>query len=205
MAASVVSAPLEEFTSNILTRKRVIGRVLWEGQPALPSQPSPGSFKLLRNLVTAMGDAGLDLWSPAAVSVLKVAFAAQLSDAWRAKLDETVETQENESGPKATGDEARLAKEADEKTEEDDEKSAETVQPKNDTAELQKDILIQWLYDILLFQISLSTTGGSDVNITKLADEVFKKAELSNEARERMVKTSQDYWKRTSLLFGLLA
>ncbi|KAG4218721.1 hypothetical protein PC116_g32799, partial [Phytophthora cactorum] len=96
LAAHVSISPLEEFSSTALTRKRVAGRALWEGEPALPAQPSPGTFKLLRNLILSMGDAGLDLWTPAAVNVLKRTFGKQLVEVWRKELDnlDTASSQE---------------------------------------------------------------------------------------------------------------
>ncbi|KAK9779576.1 hypothetical protein AB5N19_12736 [Seiridium cardinale] len=206
VAVFVSAEPLEQFTSNSLTRKRIIGRVLWEGEPALPSQPSPGVFKLLRDLVTSMGDAGLDLWSPAALSILKLAFSARLSDAWRMKLNQQVEPPKDESDSKTAGDEETLGVENEETPAVENSKAAnETEQPQIEESNHKQDLLVQWLYDILLLQIGLSTTAGSNENLTKLAEEVFERTGLSSEAKEQMAKSSHEYWKRTSLLFGLLA
>jgi conserved oligomeric Golgi complex subunit 1 len=196
VVAHVCTAPIEEFTSTALLRKRVTGRILWEGEPALPTQPSPDSFKLLRNLVSSMGEAGLDLWSPTAVRTLKHAFAAQLCDAWKAALAD------DETGAKEvkteTGD-VKAEEEAD---------STETTSESNTTgiaADERKQLLIQWLYDIFFLQWYLSNEDSPDRDLKKLADMVFEKTGLQNETEEKMTVASQEYWKRTSLLFGLLA
>jgi conserved oligomeric Golgi complex subunit 1 len=214
LVAHVGVAPLEEFTSNALTRKRVAGRDLWEGEPALPSQPSPGLFSLLRNLIQSMGDAGLDLWSPTAIALLKQSFSAKLSDAWRAKLNgaEVVETKEEPAKPAAED------ADSEDKTEKQDEYSPETEKQeqgeaaeeaeksrKAESEQHKKDILIQWLYDIYLLQACLDTPGESESSLKKLGGEVSEKAEVSKAAQDYMFKMSQEYWKRTNLLFGLLA
>ncbi|KAH6654143.1 hypothetical protein BKA67DRAFT_535477 [Truncatella angustata] len=196
LAIHVVKSPVEDFVNTALTRKRVIGRVLWEGEPALPVQPSPGSFKLLRNLVASMGDVGLDLWSPAALSVIKKVASSQLSDVWRAKLDEPIEAQVDSEKLSSTGEDES----ANETTED-----TESVKPKDEEPDVRHDLLIQWLYDILLLQTSLGTDSSPNEDLVKLADVAFHKTGLPDEARHKMVKTSQEYWRRTSLLFGLLA
>ncbi|KAI1866961.1 hypothetical protein JX265_007537 [Neoarthrinium moseri] len=196
IVAHVVAAPLEQFTSSALTKTKVTGRGLWEGEPALPSQPSPGSFRLLRNLVTSMSDAGLDLWSPAAVALLKQTFGARLSDAWRSKLEATAKPQDvNTSSDGADDDDEDGA----------EQKAEEEVKPNSTESDGNKDLLVQWLYDIYLLQVYLGTPQDANESCAKLAEEVFEKTSLQKGAKERMIKTSQDYWKRTSLLFGLLA
>jgi hypothetical protein len=47
------------------------GHVLWEGNPPLPSQPSPSAFRFLRELNRSMTGLGSDLWAPDVVAVLK--------------------------------------------------------------------------------------------------------------------------------------
>lgn len=197
-AASVVKSPIEDFASTVLSRERVIGRVLWEGEPALPSQPSPGTFKLLRNLVTSMSDAGLDLWSPTAVSILKKTFGAQLSEVWATKLSGFAEAKIDEEEATSPPEDESGEDEKDEETLE-----VQTVEPKDESQ--RRDLLIQWLYDLLLLRTTLRTVEGSNGPLEELAEVVFTKTDLPSEARERMVKASQEYWKRTSLLFGLLA
>ncbi len=64
MVATVTVSPLGEFSAATLMRRTVVGRNLWEGEPELPTSPSPSTFRFLRSLTVSMGDAGMDLWSP---------------------------------------------------------------------------------------------------------------------------------------------
>ncbi|KAI1410126.1 hypothetical protein F5Y13DRAFT_77187 [Hypoxylon sp. FL1857] len=201
LASHVSISPLEEFASTALTRRRVAGRALWEGEPALPAQPSPGTFKLLRNLIMSMGDAGLDLWTPVAVSVLKRTFGRQLVEVWRKELtskaaddQETDEASEEKPSPQ---EESGSTESGDSSTK--SEKAPEEKTEKN------KDIYIQWLYDIHLLQQCLGAEVSSEESFKAFVDEVFKKTGLESDAKDRLAKASQEYWKRTSLLFGLLA
>ncbi|KAI4870953.1 hypothetical protein F4820DRAFT_455097 [Hypoxylon rubiginosum] len=205
LAIHVSTPPLEEFASSALTRRRVAGRALWEGEPALPTQPSTGTFKLLRDLVMSMGDAGLDLWTPAAVRTLKQSFGKQLVEVWRKELSsETVgEKEVDETSEKVTEEEPSMQEESSSaEASEDPPQSEKTIQGKS---EKSKDIFIQWLYDIHLFQQCLGAEVSSEEGFRTFVTEAFEKTGLKDGANERLAKASQEYWKRTSLLFGLLA
>ncbi|KAI2615487.1 hypothetical protein GGR54DRAFT_650265 [Hypoxylon sp. NC1633] len=200
LAAHVSIAPLEEFASKALTRRRVAGRALWEGQPALPTQPSSGTFQLLRNLILAMGDAGLDLWTPTAVIVLKQIFGKQLVEVWRKELgsevaDETHTDETKEDENAATLEDGTPTEAKEQST---DEKASKEKPVES------KDIFIQWLYDIHLLQQCLGTNVTQESSFGAVVEEIFEKTGLESSARDRLGKTSQDYWKRTSLLFELL-
>ncbi|KAI5926424.1 hypothetical protein F4810DRAFT_654329 [Camillea tinctor] len=201
VAAHVTESPLNEF-STTLTRRHVAGRALWEGEPALPTHPSPGSFRLLQNLVGSMGDAGLDLWTPAAVRQIKRVFGKQLVDTWRKELEAgaiEVEVSEETTTEPAKDDEG----EPSEATGSDDKVESDQGSPK--AMGRSKDVYIQWLYDIHLLQECFSTQGDAKEALGALAKEVLAKTELAEDADQRLTKASQEYWKRTSLLFGLLA
>lgn len=219
---TVVAAPLEDFTKKALARTSVVGRSLWEGEdPALPSMPSAGVFTLLRALVASMGDAGLDLWSPTAVVALKSYLRGQLREAWleaanqhnssEGKLEEkkSAESAEEEKPERSEGADAD---EEDEGAKGDEEKAASTEDDQaadktHVSAEQRKELFTQWLYDVLFLQGSLgSANGASKDELKDLEDAMYKQTELANDAaRKQMSKSAQEYWKRTSLLFGLLA
>ncbi len=195
----VSASPIEDFSSTTLTRRRVVGRGLWEGDPALPANPSPGTFILLRDLITSMGDAGLDLWTPAAVKILKQTFSSSLIHVWRKELESGIgEGQDASKGANPP----------------DDEKSAEGGEASNseggevDTGmdpQRRRDLLIQWHYDVHLLQHCLEANATPNEALAKLAGDIFDMTGLGDDARERVKKSSEEYWKRTSLLFGLLA
>ncbi|KAI0399232.1 hypothetical protein F4802DRAFT_55844 [Xylaria palmicola] len=199
LAAHVSVTPLEEFTAGALTQRRVAGRALWEGEPALPTQPSPSTFKLLRNITVSMGSPGVDLWTPAAVKTLKRVFGQQLADVWREELAASVPSaEETESTSKAGEDEK------DDTSAEDDEDNNKN-KTSDESTERNNNVFIQWLFDVYLLQHYLNTSGDSDKAMKDLTSELLGKTGLDSQAEGRLAKASQDYWKRTSLLFGLLA
>lgn len=204
VAKAVVISPLDEFVTVALARKTVVGKSLWEGTPALPGSPSPGAFKFLRNLTTAMGDAGGDLWSPAAVAVLKRHLSKQVSEAWLEVLGALTVAEEDKAkdsdAAEAGEDESAEAKDADE--------AAGTQDPaenKGETAaagQEQQELLVQWLLDLHYLQLFL---GPAEHSLKELEEAVYQNSGLEAAAKERLSKASQGYFKRTALLFGLLA
>ncbi|KAI0856602.1 hypothetical protein F4860DRAFT_397814 [Xylaria cubensis] len=197
LAAHVSVTPLEEFTTSALTQKRVAGRALWEGEPALPTQPSPSTFKLLRNITVSMGDSGVDLWTLIAVKTFKRVCSQQLVDVWRKELVAPV-TDLDRPDSASKMDENKKS----EVSEDDD--SAKEINEK--TSERSKDVFIQWLFDVYLLQHYLGIgNDDSDKILKDLASEVLEKTGLDTESDNRLVRASREYWKRTSLLFGLLA
>ncbi|KAI0017341.1 hypothetical protein F4780DRAFT_772383 [Xylariomycetidae sp. FL0641] len=210
LAKQVLTSPLEEFCTTALTRKRVAGRALWEGEPPLPSQPSPGTFNLLRDLVTSMGDAGLDLWTPAAVKALKEVLGSQLGEVWRKELNastaDTTATEKvgeseetTEEGGDGGGDQSPDAT-PDAKA--DATKDGEVAQ---NADERSPDVYVQWLYDVHLLQHCLAVEGRASNDLQELGRELLEKTEHGGDSKGRLVKASEEYWKRTNLLFGLLA
>lgn len=255
-AANVAAAPVESFAGGVLAKRKVVGRSLWEGDPELPTSPSACVFRLLRDLTMAMGDAGTDLWSPAAVAVLRKHVSKELSGRWAAALDAHLAEGEvkpvkekptaevgggkvedevkpdttEESGDKAEDEEPAEPAEASKADKEDGEETADntkadekpdakeevteetTTEKKAEAAaesaaaeKLRRDVLVQWLFDIAVLRLSVSTAETSD-EFTKLEEAVWKKTDPEGtSAQQRLGKASQEYWKRASLLFGLLS
>ena len=217
LASTVAEEPIQTFTRSF-SRNRIPGRDLWEGYPEMPLQLSPVIFKFHHNLVQAMAQTGADLWSPAAVSVLKRQLRADLGREWKELLD----TQNQIAAPKVNG-----VKTNDTATNRDveptdveptdveptDLEPPEKVTPEvsqngsNETedSQKQKDALIQSLFDILVLQSSLEVSPASEDELQALANTVELQVELEPSARKRLSIAAKEYWKRTSLLFGLLA
>ncbi|TLS23824.1 hypothetical protein PpBr36_08788 [Pyricularia pennisetigena] len=217
---TIVAAPLEDFTKKALARTSVVGRSLWEGDdPALPSMPSAGVFTFLRALVASMGDAGLDLWSPTAVVALKSYLKGQLREAWLEALnrhsavqDKVEEEQGAESVDEKKPERSEGADADEEGSKEDQDKVASTENDQAEdkasvSAEQRRELFTQWLYDVMFLQGSLGTANGpSEDELKDLEDAMYKQTELNNDAaRKQISKSAQENWKRTSLLFGLLA
>ncbi|KAK7737778.1 hypothetical protein SLS53_006398 [Cytospora paraplurivora] len=228
IVATVALDPVEDFEANALARKTVVGRSLWEGEPELPTSPSPGVFRLLRNLVMAMGDAGTDLWSPSAVSALKKFVGKELSTRWTKALEADVfdgepKTTEEDANPANGGDNANAEKGEGDGTDDDDENGDKASGDREEAAQkdkeaeqaedaataaaagkLQKDVLMQWLFDIATLRCSISTPDVAN-ELKELEEAIWKKADVDEtSARQRLNKAPQEYWKRSSLLFGLL-
>lgn len=258
-AATVAAAPVESFASGALARRKVVGRSLWEGDPELPTSPSPGVFRLLRDLTVAMGDAGTDLWSPAAVAELRRHVSKELSGRWAAALEAHLaqgeakpevekpaveadgdkaengakedkedkaedgtptESAEESNADKQDGEEAAQESVTDEKPEAPEDQSASKTEAEDQSAtdkdaeaaaesavaeKLRRDLLVQWLFDIAVLRLSVSTAETSG-ELKELEESVWEKTDLEGtSAQQRLSKASQEYWKRTSLLFGLLS
>ncbi|KAK1674590.1 hypothetical protein BDP55DRAFT_666925 [Colletotrichum godetiae] len=69
-----------------------------------------------------------------------------------------------------------------------------------------RDLLIQWLYDVSFLRCYLDAPATSQNNdLASLEDKIFQHTGLEGDgARQRIAKSSQEYNKKTSLLFGLL-
>jgi len=191
--ASTVAAEPIEVISKSFNKKKVAGRALWEGNPELPVQPSPMTFKFLHSLVLAMGNLGADLWSPKAVAALKRHLRAELGHRWNSALKTEEEKSNKVNGTTTNGD-------VDSKDHEESE-AADTAD-----AERRKDVLIQSLFDALVLQSSLELADSSaEDHLQTLTKTIDRQVGFDTAARKRLQQGAKEYWKRTSLLFGLLA
>jgi hypothetical protein len=211
LVTSVSSISLLSFTTSITARKRVVGRALWEGTPELPVHPSPAAFKFLHSLTSSMTSAGSDLWSPAAVSVLKLHLRETLGEEWNMVLDSLHKEEEiqanghksEDTEEKPNGTEAEASQDA----QVDGNLKADEVDQKI----RYQEILIQSLFDIYLLHNALylpsSQTGidtSADDGLLKLEESLKSRIDLADSSVQRVKRGAQECWKRTGLLFGLL-
>jgi len=207
IVGSVSAQALDEFTATFLSSRRVPGRGLWEGEPALPIQPSPGLFQFLQELSLSMTDAGVDLWTAVAVVTMKKHLCGKLCESWREELATLAKESSDQLEPKK--DDAQ-----DEKTEEtgSEEELGQTEPQDKDqgtapSGERIRDVSTQWLFDIAFLSCSVGTISGKpSEDLKKVEDEIYELSGVADESsRQRVTKAAHDYWHRTSLLFGLLA
>ena len=209
VVVSVLRKSLDYFTNNGLRDRTVISRPLWEGEPALPNQPSPSLFEFLRGLSMSMGEAGIDLWSPAAVKVMKAHLGQKLASTWREALDEVdseeldgVEDKENDDEDDEEGKDKDQTDEKDEDKEADSEQDDSKGDLTDKGLDAKHELYTQWLFDVLYLRECL---GHNQEGMESLAKSIGDKAEADEAALERLNKSAEAYWQRTNLLFGLLA
>ncbi|KAH6664396.1 hypothetical protein F5X68DRAFT_217832 [Plectosphaerella plurivora] len=205
LAETIAASPVEAFTSTLLTQKLVIGRALWEGAIELPIQPSPHAFKLLRDASQAMAEAGMDLWSLAAVDAVKKQLRVEISKAWRQAIDNlstdvptsnaahthhTQHDDETDNGSPAGAADSGGTPERTSKSVGEQEK---------------QELMIQWLFDISFLRLCLGSTAEGPGEFSGLEERVVAEgSQLDESAKQRIVKSAQAYWKKTSLLFSIL-
>lgn len=112
---SASESPVDEFVTAGLSVRIAIGRPLWEGNPALPNQPSPETFQFLHSLLLSLSASGVDLWTAAALAALKKHVSQRLCEAWNQELqsivfdrevkEEKEETEKEEEKPKEESEE----------------------------------------------------------------------------------------------------
>lgn len=180
---------------------------LWEGSPPLPVQPSPDCFRYLHETCRTMKDVGSDLWTPPAVSILKSRLQRSILESLNDTLlnpgttNKSIATADSTNGDSevtpAENPEGDLSKKADE---------AKTITP-SQSADEQSPKLIQALFDLLYLDkiLSISKPSTKAPGFDDAIKDVRHKAELEDASFERLRKSSGDYYKRTYLLFGLLA
>ena len=206
LASATAAEPMQSFVKST-SSKRVPGRGLWEGNPEMPVQPSPATFRFHHSLVHAMAQAGADLWSPAAVIALKRHLRTELGRAWKASLNTQTETTVAKvNGAKANGtatngdvEPIELELPNTDVSEASQNGSSEVID-----AEKRKNVLIQSLFDIFVLQSSLEISPAIEDELQALAASMESQVELEPSARKRLGNAAKDYWKRTGLLFGLL-
>jgi len=197
LAATAFGKPIRRLGEPFPTR--VVGRALWEGNPELPIQPSPRIFRFLHNLTMAMVDVGSDLWSPAAVSVLKQCLLSELGHIWTAALQRLDDEQATEAVEKSQNGVMANGDTETEPTEAAGIEVKQAIEP-----EVRKDILTQYLFDICVLQNALVTNHDADSDLKDIGISLKSQLGLDGPVYTRLQTGAQEYWKRTSLLFGLL-
>jgi hypothetical protein len=173
--------------------KVVPGRSLWEGNPAVPVQPSVSTFKFLRRLTSTMDICGSDLWDPSTVQALKQALKKELETAITSSLDDLEST---DSPSKSETNDEESATNGDKDLEK---------KPEENNAEGQVEALRDWKIQLFFDSLYLSNMLGEQHQLADVVARAQKSADLSTEAVKTIMQSANEYWTRTELLFGLLA
>ncbi|KAI5289672.1 hypothetical protein KEM54_003462, partial [Ascosphaera aggregata] len=199
LAAHVLSLTYpERLVQGLHKCGRCTGRLLWEGAPELPVQPSPAAFKLLKRLVNAMDTLGQDLWNPAAVAEVKWALDRELTDAVEKGVrgaDEFLEELKKEKDNEAVGDTLKSQTEEKEGDDESDEeaKGESEEQESDETAAAKRHIPEETEKETAMEETRVSETVPDTPSI------VVDEAPTANSA---LVEVLQD--RKTQLLFDVL-
>ncbi|KAK6521508.1 hypothetical protein TWF506_001719 [Arthrobotrys conoides] len=228
LAKGVAKKALRGFGKDLSKRKwasDVSFDSLWEGSPKLPIQPSPLVFKFLRALVQSMNEIGADVWSRDAADTLKRNVTKSIWEELEASLAsaekqtngvsslgiEMKETTE-EDAPKGEGEDAKGEDAKDEDTNGD--KEADLNDPP--ISPLKREQVLQTYFDATYLDNAFRTArgrsvGGDDKNREstivlswEFVERTREKISIETDERERMSRSAEDYWRRTSLLFGVL-
>jgi hypothetical protein len=198
--AALASADAVEGLLKSFERKSAPGRALWEGKPGLPVQSSPGTFKFLNSVSSTMASTGSDLWTPAAVRALKAHLRSQLVSRGTTVLrdrglkDTGLVNTEKSNGVAVNGDSEA--------------EPADKGQPENledISIAKQKDALIQTLFDIFVLQEALQATPDTQDGLQAIESLVQAQIDMEPASYKRLHHGAKEFWKKTSLLFGLLA
>ncbi|SMQ48294.1 unnamed protein product [Zymoseptoria tritici ST99CH_3D7] len=224
LASSVISRPIQRYKQSLASSALRNTSTLWDGTPPLPVQLSTCTFRFLRDLHREMADKGTDLWSRDAVLAAKRGVERSVGEEL-AKIiyrRESVEkggmedAQPQEQGSDGAEAEAKDVSDA----------GDAGVNPQSSTAamdSLPSLPLLQILFDIFYLQSMLhdSATEASaspsppqsnagkngEAMLASLAETCLDRAKgnLDTAAKDRLMRSAKESWRRTYLLFGLLA
>ena len=213
--------PLERCTRRIARtslRKSLRERLLWEGDPELPVLPSAWTYQFLLDIVSSMGHYGSDLWTAQATNGLKRGLITSIESIlqWRqeAKTNGHAIGKDGETEMRVLENDDVVNGEKDEQGEQEGEISnSEKTNGElangepADHKEEQRDNKIQRLFDIfyLVDATAVKELDRADNGLISLQDSLIEDLALDTQSVERMKTNAQEYWKRTSLLFALLA
>ncbi|KAL4884066.1 hypothetical protein BJY04DRAFT_183881 [Aspergillus karnatakaensis] len=168
----------------------VPGRVLWEGEPELPIQPSPATFKFLRRMVESMDRHGHGLWDTSTIHVLQKSLQQELAKritSFMEELESSVKISELEPGIEMGQD--------------NDNKSAEELAEKR-----RRDLKLQLYFDTTFLSSALSKKEPQEKPLHQVTEKLRNSfGSESGPIDKTMDQRAQEYWHRTRLLFGLLA
>ncbi|KAE9979427.1 hypothetical protein EG327_007032 [Venturia inaequalis] len=213
LVTSATSPALTQYRKSLSKTMRASAleaRILWEGNPQLPVQPSATAFRFLKKLTRDMTSAGADLWAEGALRAAKSMLLEQLDvivskvvtrlrDARREKVHG-----HDRNGDKKTededGDEESAEGEVEAGNGDEDEVDADSV------SQVEKEKLMQLLLDVLYLQRAFELHDTSSEHaLDETIDGILAGVELGETEVGRIRKSAMEYWKRTYLLFALLS
>lgn len=217
VAENLCRSPLERGSKRMAKASktgRVAGQVLWEGEPPIPVLPSPWVFRLLRELSAAMGNIGTDIWSPDCITVLKRHLSSSLEPTFERTLQPAPEVNgHHHAGVETEQGDISASNEDDEQTNDSTSppkvngitSDGESTEPPHDGR--SQEVATQQLFDLvyLASATKLKDTNEQAQTFGRLQASAEEDLQLPIEPKKMLKKGAEEYWKRTSLLFALLA
>lgn len=164
---------------------------LWEGDPPLPTHPSPRVFKLLEHLTAILADQGPDLWSTDAVDAVKNAVRKRMM----------MDLEPLRAKPRGRVVDGKHEKPV----------NGEDGFKRRGQGGVGDEVSIQILFDLMYLSNALRITEGSAGADSETLDSAIEHSKetvsvlLDSTAVETLEARARDYWARTNLLFGLLS
>ena len=227
IADEALRKPLERCSNRIArvtATKDLLEKSLWEGEPPLPILPSAWTHRFLLDLTSAMTSFGSDIWTTQATHSLTMGLIKGIATMLEMS-QETVplavngrvngeagdtETKEPEDEDLSNGEGNNDGKqEKDEEVLKKEHVNGAAVNgfSESKAVEDSKDAKTQRLFDTL-YLINVTARRETDCEeneLIRLRDLLAEDVALEPKSVERMKKDAEEYWKRTSLLFALLA
>ena len=191
-----------------VTRRRIPGRPLWDGNPELPVLPSSWTVAFLQALQSALDDVGQDIWSPQAMDQIKrtvrVSLAKQLLACRYDDQDINGHGASDNFGQSSENSMAlHPVAELSGDREDNDHEQRTHLLPASD------DRKVQHLFDLVY--VSSATYIDPKHHFDRVLDplsecyqQMRKETAIEFTDLTRLEANANGYWKRTSLLFGLL-
>lgn len=206
MAALAIKTPLsasEKLIVKAAHNEQLVSRTLWEGNQELPVFPSSWVFRLLHDLVHSMTALGSDIWGPQATDTLKKQLRAGLASHFKRSLTPVSQISKGENDNAEKEPRQQLA------ADEVDLTNGEDSLGDGITAKgVNLDSRTQGLFDMIYLNVATTRKSGTDDNDDGMAG-IIKVTEgevgLDEACMRRMRRNAEEYWKRTSLLFALIA
>lgn len=208
VAQLAIKAPLRACKRRIFTSTQNghnLWRPLWEGDPKLPIIPSSWVFRLIHDIVSSMKRIGSDIWSVKAVNIVKNQLRVDLVSYLRDPKRSISSTSQVKETLVDGSDESRSDLESDSNTTNKRITNGErhTLDASHDDGNIQR------LFD-LFYLIHATTQKGEHIDqevddLVQLRDVIEKELHLEEGSQRRMRRDAEDYWRRTSMLFALMA
>lgn len=182
---------------------KVPGRTLWEGDPEIPVQPTPSTFKFLRRLVRLMDQYGAGLWDVSTSQTLKSTMIKELSETVTSSIENLNSPADQKTSKKPASQDAEETNLA-QNGEDSDAAKPDAESTKSDDVDDAKDRKIQLYFDTVYLSDAFAVRDSERSQLAEVLDTLRSSLDLPAKATKNLEHAAHEYWKRTQLLFGLL-